>query len=495
MARRLAENPDVSVLLLEAGGRDEDPAVQQADQWPQNLDSIRDWRFSAEANPHLNNRQIPMNMGKVLGGGSSINVMMWSRGHRSDWNFFAAEAGDVSWGYESVLEIYRRIEDWHGIPDPDYRGIGGDVFVQPAPNPNPIAPAVVAAAEWAGIRAFEHPNGAMMEGPGGAALSDIRMRDGVRQSVFRSYVHPYLGRANLTVLTDAMVTRLVLDGRRVSGVEFAHRGTTHRVAAGIETVLSLGAINTPKVLMLSGIGDDAELTRHGIATVAHLPGVGQNLQDHPGFGCVWEYRVPLAARNTASEATYFTKSDSRLDTPDLQTCHVEVPLSSTENTARFGLPESGWTLFAGIVRPQSRGSVQLTGNCPTNPVRINANMLSEPADMTAAIAAIELCREIGNSAPLSSYAKREVMPGKLKGRQLDTFIRNAASTYWHQSCTAKMGRDDMSVVDGSLRVYGIERLRIADASIMPRVTTGNTMAPCVVIGERAAQMIKDAHAA
>lgn len=186
VARRLAENPDADVLLLEAGGSDDVPEVQQAVQWPENLGSPRDWQFEAQANPHLNGRAIPMNMGKVLGGGSSINVMMWSRGHRNDWDFFAAEADDEGWGYEAVLDIYRRIEDWQGKPDPQYRGTDGNVYVQPAPDPNPIADAAVAAAASVGIPAFDHPNGAMMEGAGGAALSDIRVRDGIRQSVFRS---------------------------------------------------------------------------------------------------------------------------------------------------------------------------------------------------------------------------------------------------------------------------------------------------------------------
>jgi choline dehydrogenase len=495
VARRLAENPDVSVLLLEAGGGDDVPAVQQAAQWSDNLESPRDWNFSAQANPHLNGRSIPMNMGKVLGGGSSINVMMWSRGHKNDWDFFAAQAGDAAWGYESVLDIYRRIEDWRGTPDPAYRGTRGDVYVQPSPDPNPLAPATVAAAASVGIPAFDHPNGAMMEGAGGAALSDIRVREGIRQSVFRTYVFPYLDRPNLTVLTEAMVTRVMLDGNRAGGVEFVRDGVTVRVAAVGEIVLSLGAIQTPKVLMLSGIGDASELARHGVETVVHLPGVGQNLQDHPGFGCMWEYAVPLAPRNTASEATYFAKSDPHLDTPDLQMCQLEIPFASIETTAQFGLPQTGWTLFTGVVRPASRGSVRLTGPGIDDPVCIDANLLSDPADMAAAVAGVELAREIGNAAPLAEHVKREVMPGNLKGRDLERYIRDATCTYWHQSGTAKMGRDDMSVVDGALRVYGVEGLRIADASIMPRITTGNTMAPCVIIGERAAQLIRSTHAA
>ena len=186
VARRLAENPNVSVLLLEAGGSDDVPSVAEASQWALNLGSERDWGFQAQPNPHLNGRAIPMNMGKVLGGGSRLNVMTWARGHKSDWDFFAEEAGDPAWNYASVLQIYRRIEDWHGAPDPDHRGTGGLVFVQPAPHPNPIAPAMLEGARAVGMPTFAHPNGRMLEGDGGASIIDLRVRDGTRHSVFRS---------------------------------------------------------------------------------------------------------------------------------------------------------------------------------------------------------------------------------------------------------------------------------------------------------------------
>jgi choline dehydrogenase len=315
----------------------------------------------------------------------------------------------------------------------------------------------------------------------------------MRQSVFRSYAFPYMDRPNLTVLCHALVTRLVMSGKQASGVEIVHDGKVRRIAAGVEVILSLGAIHTPKVLMLSGIGDQTELQRLGIPVVEHLPGVGQNFQDHVGFGCVWEYPHPLPPRNNTAEATYFWKSNPDLDTPDLQTCQAEVPLCSPETAAQFSLPASSWTLFAGLVRPRSRGRIRLTGANPRDPVAIEANSLAHPDDMKAAIASVELCREVGNSAPLSRFVKREVMPGNLKGAALENFIRDAAISYWHQTCTAKMGHDAMSVVDGSLKVHGIDNLRIADGSIMPRVTTGNTMAPCVIIGECAAEILKARH--
>ncbi len=493
VARRLAENPDVSVLLVEAGGDDDVPTVTEAHRWFENLGTERDWNFVAQPNPHLRGRAIPLSMGKVLGGGSSINVLAWARGHKHDWDFFAAESGDANWNYESVLEIYRRIEDWQGKPDPERRGVGGPVFVQSAPDPNPIAPAMVEGARSVGMPTFDSNNGVLMEGEGGASVLDLRVRDGKRLSVFRTYVFPFLDRPNLTVLTRALVTKLVLDRKRVRGVEVAHDGKVQRIKAGFEVVLALGAIHTPKVLMLSGIGDQAELRRLGIPVVTDLPGVGRNFQDHFGIGCVWEYLQPLAPRNNGGEATFFWKSRSDSETPDLQTCQGEIPICSAETAARFDPPPASWTLFGGVVRPKSSGQIRLTGPNPHDPIEIDANTLSHPDDLEAAIACVELCREIGNSTALRPYSKREVMPGALKGAALEDFIRDAAATYHHQTCTAKMGRDSMSVVDARLQVYGIQNLRIADGSIMPRVTTGNTMAPCIVIGERAGEILRAAH--
>ncbi|HEY4046546.1 MAG TPA: GMC family oxidoreductase N-terminal domain-containing protein [Acidobacteriaceae bacterium] len=492
VARRLAENPEVNVLLLEAGGDDDVPAVMEPMQWPLNLGSERDWGFQAQPNPHLHGRSIPLSMGKVLGGGSSINVMVWARGHKSDWDFFASEAGDPAWNYESVLQIYRRIEDWHGAPDSKYRGTGGPVSIEPAPN-NQLAPATIEGARSVGIPSFENPNGRMMEADGGACIADIRVRNGKRQSVFRSYVFPYMDRANLTVLSEALVTRVTFEGRRASGVEIYHGGKTKQIRADLEVVLSLGAINTPKVLMQSGIGDQTELARLGIPVIQHLPGVGQNFQDHPAIWCVWEYPMPLAPRNTVTESVMCWSSRNGSQHPDFFACQVGVPLGTPETIARFGLPESGWSFVAGLSRPKSRGRVSLTGPNPLDPVRIEANTLSDPGDLKAAIACVEQLREVANSVPLRPFVKREVMPGNLKGRELESFVRDATTTYWHETCTAKMGRDEMSVVDGRLKVYGVDNLRIADGSIMPRITTANTMAPCVIVGEHAAETLREAH--
>jgi choline dehydrogenase len=490
VARRLAENPDASVLMLEAGGNDDVPSVTNPSAWFTNLGTALDWGFKGEPNPNLNNRSIPLSMGKVLGGGSSINVMVWSRGHKNDWDYFAAEAGDDAWNYNSVLNIYKRIEDWHGAPDTARRGTGGLVYVQPAPNPIAIAPAMLEGARSVGIPTFADQNGSMMEGEGGAALANVRIRDGQRQSVFRTYAYPLMDRPNLTVLTGALVTKVAFNGKRATGVEIEYDGKLMRIAAGREVILSTGAINTPKILMQSGIGDAAHLKSHGIPVTQDLPGVGKNFQDHfMVAGCVWEYSDPIAFKNNAAEATFFWKSDSSLDTPDLQPFQIEVPYTSPETQAKYNPPATCWSISPAVVRPKSRGEISLSGANPGDPVRINANTLSDPADMTAILRCVELCREIGNSAPMRPFIKREVMPGGLQGDMLKNFVRDATVTYWHQSCTAKMGRDKMSVVDAKLKVHGVDGLRIADASIMPRVTTGNTMAGCVVIGERMGEIL------
>jgi choline dehydrogenase len=492
VAARLAESPSVSVLLIEAGGSDEVPEVLTPGHWPLNLGTERDWAFVAQPNPHLNNRAIPLNMGKVLGGGSSINVMLWARGHQNDWEHFAEEAGDDAWGYRSVLDVYRRIEDWRGVPDAARRGSGGQVHVDTVRDPQPVALAMVEAAKSLGMPTFDTPNGAMMEGRGGAALNDLIVKEGRRSSMFRSYVLPKLGQPNLTVMTHTLVSRLILNGTTVIGVEVVRGAERKVILADREVILSMGAINTPKVLMQSGIGPEAELIPHGITVIQHLPGVGGNHQDHVSFGCLFESKEPLGVGYGGSEATLYWKTDPSLKLPDVFHCQLEFPVATPETAAR-GVPQNGWMVFAGLSHPKSRGSLHLTGADVNDAIRIEANTLSHPDDLRAALATIELGREIANAQSFRPLLKREAMPGKLSPAELEIYLRDSAVTYWHQACTAKMGRDEMSVVDGRLKVYGIERLRIADSSIMPNITSGNTMAPCVVIGERAAEIIKSAH--
>ncbi|MGY2399667.1 GMC family oxidoreductase [Pseudomonas sp. SDO5271_S396] len=486
VAARLAENPEVRVLLIEAGGDDDHPNVTQPGNWPLNLGSERDWNFSAAPNPQLNHRQIPLNMGRGLGGGSSINVMLWARGHKNDWEDFAAESGDSAWNYASVLKLYQRIEHYQGKPDAARRGSGGPVHVQPADAPQPIAHAMLEAAAALGIPTFDNPNGPMMEGRGGAAINDLIIKDGKRHSIYRAYVRP---RPNLTVLTETLVSRLLFKAHRVVGVETLRDGHPHRYYADHEVILSLGAINTPKVLMQSGIGPERELQRHGIPVIQHLPGVGANHQDHVSFAAIFEYATPQPVGHGGSEATLYWSSDSALRLPDMFHCQVEFPVPSAENAA-LGVPAHGWTMFAGLAHPQSRGHVSLSGPNASDAPIIQPNTLTHPDDLRSALQNLRFVQELGAQPAFKGLVKSERLPGNVNAQALERYARNAAVTYWHQCGTAKMGRDSMSVVDSRLQVYGVQGLRIADASIMPHVTSGNTMAPCVVIGERAVEEIR-----
>ncbi len=490
IAGRLAAETDASVLVLEAGGTDQVDAVQIPGMWPSNIMSERDWGYRAEASDSVNGRSLILPMGKVVGGGSSINACAYARGHKNDFDMWAAEAGDEAWNYQSVLDIYRRIEDWQGAPDDKRRGKGGRLWVEPAQNPNVIAPAMLGAAESVGIPVFEDQNGAMMEGDGGVAIANLRIKAGRRKNLPSDYLYSVLDKPNITLLTGAMVERLVLKGTKVTGIRFVKDGKAHTVNANTRVVLSAGAINTPKILMLSGIGGADELAKHGIKAVVDLPGVGKNFQDHIlAAGCVWEYKTPLPPHNNAAEATFFWKSDSSLDTPDLQPFQIEVPYVTEVTGAQFDVVPGAWSISPGLVRPKSRGSVRLTSANPADNVSIDGGFLKHPDDLTALVRGIELCREIGNSGPMKEFVKREIMPGALNKKDMQNFARNATGTYFHESCTCKMGRDDMSVVNNKLAVYGIEGLSIADASIMPRVTTGNTMAPTIIIGERMADIL------
>ena len=493
VAARLAADPKAQVLLLEAGGTDETDLITNPNRWPMTLGSALDWGFVAEPNPNLNGRAIRYSMGKVLGGGSSINVSTWSRGHRADWDFYASESDDPSWSYAAVLALYRRrVEAWVGSPDPDYRGTHGTVHVQPAADPHPFSVALLEGAEGLGLQRFPNSNGQMMESAGGCALIDETVRGGKRQSIFRSYVYPLMDQPNITVLTGALAERIQFTANRATGIEFLHNGKTHRAQATHEIILSLGAIQTPKLLMQSGIGDEAELTSAGIRVLHALPGVGRNLHDHVAFGCVWENAGIPSPQIPRSQTSCFWKTRAALEAPNFYVYSHGGPDFTAENAARFKPPAACWSLSAGM-KPRSRGVIHLTGSDPADPVSIDPNYLDDPQDLKDLIAGLSLAREIGNSLALRPFTRREVAPGSISVPELEQFFRDGLVTHWHQSGTAKMGRDAMSVVDEKLKVYGVDDLRVADASILPRVTTGNTMAPCVIIGERAAEILQSEH--
>lgn len=325
VARRLSDDPNVKVLLIEAGGSNYPPSILDAARWPENIGGAHDWAFASEPQTELGGRSLTMSMGKVVGGSTSINVMIWARGHQQDWDHYAAEVGDQSWSYRSVLDIYRDIEDYHGPCDLP-RGKGGLVRVDQPSSPHPVATAMLEAARSVGIPTFSSPNGRMMEVRDGCAISEQRAIGGQRHTIFDSYVRPVLERANLTLLTDAEVSRVVVEKSRAVGVDVIFHGRLLRFTASHQVVLSTGAINTPRILMQSGIGDEGELKRLGIPVVQHLPGVGENLQDHLCFPTIYEYRREMPAQGNGSEATLYATVDPGRQSPDVVMCQGEFPL-------------------------------------------------------------------------------------------------------------------------------------------------------------------------
>jgi len=357
--------------------------------------------------------------------------------------------------------------------------------VQPAADPNAFSFALLEGAGSAGLQRFPNANGRMMESPNGCAFVDETVCEGRRRSIFRSYLYPRMAEPNLTVVTGALVARILFDRCRATGVEFRCRGRNQRATAGCEVILCLGAIQTPKLLMQSGIGDGDELRRAGVPLLQELPAVGRNLHDHVAFGCVWESTdtgLPLVPR---SQTVCFWKTNAELDAPNFYTYVRRGPQVTPENAALLRPTPDSWSMVLGM-RPQSRGTIHLTGPDIDDPVRIDANYLADPQDLKDLVAGLNVAREIGNAAALRPFTVREMIPAARNRNALERFFRNGLGTFWHQCGTARMGRDVTSVVDGRLKVHGIDGLRIADASVLPRVTTGNTMAPCVVVGEQAA---------
>jgi choline dehydrogenase len=488
---RLATRKDASILMIEAGDWDTAPSIMNPGVWFTNLGTERDWGDLAIASPSTNNRAIPEHMGRVVGGGSSINATIWVRPFKSDLEYWAQASGDAGWGYESGLGIYRRMENWQGAPDARYRGKNGPVWCQPANNPHPLAPAMLQACKALGYPVFEDQNGKREEDGVGFALMNQIIREGRRQSMARSYLYPVLSRPNVTVLVNTHVDRLVMAGSKVTGVQITRADGQSVISAKSEVVVSSGGINTPKLLMLSGIGDEAQLSAHGIKTVVNAKEVGKNFQDHLLHGgCLWEPKEHIAHRNSAANAAGFLKSQASLASPDVNLVQIEIPYASDVVGKQYAPPATSWALCAGLVAPKSRGEIKLRSANPKDRPVVDARFLSHPDDVKALAFGIEVCRDIGNSPAMKDFVKREVAPTKkLEGKEMEDFVRNGATTYFHQAGTCRMGRDNEAVVDAKLRVNGVQGLRIADSSIMPRIASVATMASCALIGERMADIL------
>lgn len=491
VAARLAESGARNVLVIEAGGNDAVPGVTDPNQWPMNLGGELDWNFATQREAQLSGRSIPFNMGKVLGGGSSINVGTWSRGHAADWNFFAQESGESAWQYAEVLRLYvEKIENWRGAADP-LRGRGGAMWVNPVTELHPFAQAVLDSAQSLGIKRYSNANGLMMEADEGCSAIDEIVQDGVRQSVYRCYLAPLRERKNLTVLTQAVVHRLVVEGSRVVGVECIVNGKLEVFRADQQVILSLGAINTPRVLLQSGIGAVSKLEPHAIPVVADLPAVGEYLHDHIGFSCVWagtQAELPPAPR---SQICCFWKTDAAQDSPNAYTYATSGAWLTPENAADHTVPNAAWSLVVGA-RLKGRGSVSLAGSRFDAGVHITSGYLTDSSDIATVQSVAERAIAMGDQASMVPFSSGAVAPNASTRTRLETYLRQGLTTFWHQSGTARMGKDtNSSVVDGRLRMHGLDGLMIADASAFPRVTSGNTMAPCVVVGEMAAKFLLD----
>lgn len=489
----LAAKTDATILLIEAGDWDTAPTVDDPRAWFANLGTERDWGDAAIPSAGVNNRAIPEHMGRVVGGGSSINATIWSRPIKADMDHWASVTGDATWNYDNSLKIFKRIENWQGKPNPDFRGTSGPVWVQPAQNLLPLVDATLKAAAEVGLPVTDDLNTDRELSGSGFGLMNQIIKDGRRNSLARAYLYPVLARNNVTLLVKTSANRIILEGDKAVGVECVRNGETVTFRAEREIIVAAGGFNTPKLLMLSGIGDEAELKKVSIATTLNASEVGKNVQDHILHGgCLFESPDPIEHRNSAANMSGYLKTDPSLELPDVSIVQIELPYTSEVIGKEYPptKPQNTWALCGGLVAPKSRGTVKLASNKPADRPIVDMQFLSHPDDVEYLGRAIKVAREIAHAPALKKYVVREVAPGKeLKGAELANFIRNGATTYFHASGACRMGNDDKAVVDSQLRVKGVRNLRIADSTIMPRIVSVPTMPVCALIGVRMADFL------
>jgi choline dehydrogenase-like flavoprotein len=504
LAGRLSEDPSRRVLLLEAGGSDDALEVQIPAALHKNWRTRRDWNYTTEPQPGLGGRRLFWPRGKLLGGSSSINAMIYVRGGSCDYDEWAALTGDPSWSYEHVLPLFRRMEDNARGAD-RFHGVGGPLRVEDPRSPHPWSRAAVQAAIAAGHPRNDDFNGASQEGAG---LYQLTQRRGRRWSAADAYLRPALDRPGLTVRTGALATRVLVSGGRATGVEYRAGGRTRTAYATAEVVLAGGAVNSPQLLLLSGIGPGAHLRDVGVDVVHDLPGVGAGLQDHPLVPTVWHtrsgrslfraespsgYAQWFAARrgpltSNLAEAGLFTRSRPELPAPDLQFHFLPVKYW---RQAEVDPDVDAFTAAAVLVRVHSRGTVRLRSADPTWAPAIDPGYLTDERDLDALVRGVEQAREIGATGPLAAVLGEEWSPGGAV-HSPDGLRRAARATLeslYHPVSSCRMGADGDAVVDARLRVHGLAGLRVADASVMPTLVRGNTNAPTMMIAERAADLI------
>ncbi|MEX0283071.1 MAG: GMC family oxidoreductase [Paracoccaceae bacterium] len=513
LAARLSEDPNITVCVLEAGPRDRNPLIHIPVGWMRLMSNPRlNWLYEAEPSEWTGGRRIPVPRGKVLGGSSSINGNVFNRGAPSDFDQWA-QCGNPGWGYADVLPLFRRLEHWAG-PDPDTRrGSDGPLRVTPSPWTHPLCEAFLDAVESFGIPRNPDYNGQQQFG---AAYAQRTIARGTRQSAARAFLHPALTRPNIEVRTDAHATSIAFDGRRAIGIRYRRGGHEQMITARREVILCGGVINSPQLLQLSGIGDPDHLNGLGIAIRHALPGVGQNLRDHfasrftarvrgqrtfnelsrglPFAGEVakWLIGRPSILSLPATACYAFVKSDPVLDISDLQitfmpACYKEGRQNQLDN-------EPGMTLAAWQQRPDSLGHVLARSADPMDKPEIQPNYLSADTDRRVLLAGLKFVRQVMRSAPMAPYFAGEIYPGD--GTQSDAAlmeaVRERGTTAFHMMGTCRMGpvTDFTTVVDPTLRVHGVEGLRVADASIFPTMPSANTNASALMVGEKAADLIR-----
>ncbi len=515
MANRLSEDPNVRVLLIEAGGSDRDPMIRIPIGWGRILQKrLHDWGYFTEPEPQLDNRQIECSRGKVIGGCSSTNAMAYVRCHPLDYDRWA-DQGCTGWSFADLLPYFQRQEDWEGGAD-THRGAGGPLTTTQNRYPDPLVEALFEAGTAAGYSATKDYNGAE---PDGFCIMQSTVRRGLRCSAAVAYLRPALRRENLTLSTNSLVLEIIFEGTRATGVRYSRDGRTMTAHTEGEVILCGGVINSPHLLMLSGIGDPDELAEHDIECKIAAPGVGKNLQDHMSVGVEYERKTDGPFVNTLrydrlllemarayvfgtgfatampGPVMAFLKTDPSLAQPDIQLLTRFVP---PETQPWFpGIrprPKDAFMFRPVILHPESRGFVKLRTADPRTPVAIHQNFLSSEKDWETFRAGIEIVREVASQKPLDPFRGPEINPGPdcTSRADIDAYIRRISWTVHHPLGTCKMGAadDPSAVVDPTLRVIGADNLRVVDASIMPDMPGGNINAPVIAMAERAADLVR-----